>query len=178
MGGRVVTRAGRTGTGHDNTLGPNGHEGKKSHVNYLFDSQHIFYFTYWMSFSYKLHLTRWWICQPNKNQKRIQVIITTSTWWRHQLETVSALLALCAENSPVTGEFPSQRAVTQSFHVSFDLRLSKRLSKQSRRRWFETPWRSLWRHWNVLVKVYKSLPNGIISRVTGNGPWDKAWHHT
>ena len=31
------------------------------------------------------------------------------TWWRHQMETISALLALCARNSPVTGEFPSQR---------------------------------------------------------------------
>ena len=30
------------------------------------------------------------------------------TWWRHQMETFSALLALCAGNSPVTGEFPSQ----------------------------------------------------------------------
>ena len=27
-------------------------------------------------------------------------------WWRHQMETFSALRALCARNSPVTGEFP------------------------------------------------------------------------
>ena len=45
---------------------------------------------------------------------------------------------LCG-NSPVTGEFPSQRLVTLSFDVFFDLRLNKRFSKQSRRRWFETP---------------------------------------
>ena len=32
------------------------------------------------------------------------------TWWRHQMETFSALLALYMGNSPVTGEFPSQRA--------------------------------------------------------------------
>ena len=32
-------------------------------------------------------------------------------------------------NSPVTGEFPSQRPVTRSFDVCFDLRLNKRLSK-------------------------------------------------
>ena len=38
-----------------------------------------------------------------------------SPWWRHQMETFSALLALCAGNSPVTGEFPSQRPVTRSF---------------------------------------------------------------
>ena len=27
-------------------------------------------------------------------------------WWRHQMETFSALLAICAGNSPVAGEFP------------------------------------------------------------------------
>ena len=62
------------------------------------------------------------------------------------LEVISALLALCAGNSPVTGEFPSQRPVTRSFDVFFDLRLNKRLSKQSRRWWFETQSYSLWRH--------------------------------
>ena len=71
--------------------------------------------------------------------------ITTSAWWRHQMETFSALLALCAGNSPVTGEFPSQRPVTRSFDVFFDLRLNKRLSKHSWGWWFETPSRSLWR---------------------------------
>ena len=40
------------------------------------------------------------------------------------METFSALLALCAGNSPVTGEFPSQRPVTQIFDVFFDLRLN------------------------------------------------------
>ena len=53
-------------------------------------------------------------------------------WWRHQMETFSALLALCAGNSPITGEFPSPRSVTRSFDISFDLRLNKRLSKHSR----------------------------------------------
>ena len=56
-------------------------------------------------------------------------------WWHHQMETFSALLALCERNSPVTGEFPSQRPVTRSYDVFFDLRLNKRLSKQSIRRW-------------------------------------------
>ena len=45
------------------------------------------------------------------------------------METFSALLALCAGNSPVAGEFPAQRPVTRSFDVFFDLRLNKRLSK-------------------------------------------------
>ena len=47
------------------------------------------------------------------------------------METFSALLVICAGNSPVTGEFPAQRPVTQSFYIFFDLRLNKRLSKQS-----------------------------------------------
>ena len=47
------------------------------------------------------------------------------------METFPALLAICVGNSPVTGEFPAQRPVTRSFDVYFDLRLNKRLSKQS-----------------------------------------------
>ena len=45
--------------------------------------------------------------------------------WKH----FSALLAICAGNSPVPGEFLAQRPVTRSFDVFFDLRLIKRLSK-------------------------------------------------
>ena len=52
-------------------------------------------------------------------------------WWRHQIETFSALLTLCAGDSPVTGEFPSQRPVMRSFDVFFNLCLNERLSKQS-----------------------------------------------
>ena len=75
------------------------------------------------------------------------------SWWRHQMETFSALLALCAGNSPATGEFPAQRPVTQSFGVFFDLRLNKRLSKQWWGWWFETPSHLLWRHSNVETEI-------------------------
>ena len=44
-------------------------------------------------------------------------------WWRHQIETFSALLAICAGNSLGPGEFPTQRPVTRSFDVFFDLHL-------------------------------------------------------
>ena len=64
------------------------------------------------------------------------------------METFSALLALCAGNPPVLGEFPTQRPVTQSFDVFFDQRLNKRLSKQSWYWWFETLSRPLWHHRN------------------------------
>ena len=60
----------------------------------------------------------------------------------------------CEGNSPETGEFPSQSPVTRSVDVFFDLRRNKRLSKQSRRRWFETPSRPLWRHYIVIEYIY------------------------
>ena len=50
--------------------------------------------------------------------------------WSHQMETFSSLLAICAGNSLVTGEFRAQRPMTRSFDVFFDLHLNTRLSKQ------------------------------------------------
>ena len=52
-----------------------------------------------------------------------------STWWRHQMETSFASLAICARNSTVICESPAQRPVTRSFDVFFDLLLNKRLRK-------------------------------------------------
>ena len=72
--------------------------------------------------------------------------------WRHQMETFVAFLVLCAGNSPVN--YPHKWPVTQSIDVFFDLRLNKRLSKQSRRRWFEPPSRPLRRHRNVFQNVH------------------------
>ena len=69
-------------------------------------------------------------------------------WWRHQMRTFSALLAISAGNSPVTSEFHAQRPVTRIFDVFFGRRLNKRLRKQSWGWWFETPSSSLWRHCN------------------------------
>ena len=94
------------------------------------------------------------ICNPTYTFIRNNVLLSiatfsfNNTWWRHQMETFSALLAICAGNSPVPGEFPAQRPVTRSFDVFFDLRLNKRLSKQSWGWWFETLPRPLWRHSN------------------------------
>ena len=59
---------------------------------------------------------------------------------------------LCGEFTG-PGEFPRQRPVTRSFDVFFDLCPNKRLSKQPRGWWFETPSRSLWRHCNVEVSL-------------------------
>ena len=81
----------------------------------------------------------------------------------------SALLALCAGNSPVPGEFPAQRPVTRSFDVFFDLNPIKRLSKQSLRWWFETPSGSLCRHSNdhaVGVAPLAPSPNEMQKMIT------------
>ena len=67
------------------------------------------------------------------------------------MEIFSALLAICVGNSPVPGELPTQRPVTWSFDVYFDLRPNKRLSKQSLGWWFETLSPPLWRHRNVIT---------------------------
>ena len=84
-----------------------------------------------------------------------------STWWRHQLETFSVLLVICAGNSPVTGEIPEERPVTRIFDVFFILRLNKRLSKQTWGLWPETSSRPLWRHCNEKVRVL-STSYGVI----------------
>ena len=60
---------------------------------------------------------------------------------------------LCGEFTG-PGEFPTQRPVTRSFGVFFDLRLNKRLSKQPWGWWFEMISWSLWRHCNVMPLPY------------------------
>ena len=101
--------------------------------------------------SIKYH-TPFWMTSPRSFSELLIARETRKkTWWRHQMETFSALLALCVGNSPVTGEFPSQRPVTRSFGIFFlNLRVNKRLSKQPWGWWFETPLRSLWRHCNCV----------------------------
>ena len=103
--------------------------------------------------------------QPISSTRRFKVwlvLLTCLLWhvcntrWRHQMETFSTLLALCAGNSPVSSEFPAQRPVTRSFDVFFDLRLNKRLSKQPWGWWFETLSWSLWRHRNDKSEVFNT----------------------
>ena len=72
-----------------------------------------------------------------------------------------------------TGEFPSQRPVTRNFDVCFDLRLSKRLCKQSRGWWFETLSHSLWRHCNDLVFPQQESGRSVS---TGDHCRDNGYH--
>ena len=80
-----------------------------------------------------------------------QSLAITRPWWRHQMETFSALLALCAGNSPVTGEFPAQMPVMRSFDVFFDLLLNKWLSKQ----WIQDRFTDQWHHSKWLSKPHE-----------------------
>ena len=57
---------------------------------------------------------------------------------------------LCGEFTG-PGEFPTQRPVTRSFDIFFDLRLNKRLSKQPWGWWFDTSSCSLWRQCNKYI---------------------------
>ena len=83
------------------------------------------------------HHTNLVTCNIQYSVVQCNSVQCSATWWRHQMETFSALLAICAGNSPVSSEFPPQRPVTQSFDIFFDLRLNKWLSKQSWGWWFE-----------------------------------------
>ena len=68
------------------------------------------------------------------------------------METFSALLAVCAGNSPVPSEFPAQRPVPWSFAVFFDLRLNKRLSKHRE----AGDLRCYHAHYDVIVMLYQN----------------------
>ena len=65
-------------------------------------------------------------CDPVKSDKYVYNSMITSPsivcMMTSSNGNISALLALCAGNLPVTGEFPSQRPVTRSFDVTFDYR--------------------------------------------------------
>ena len=63
---------------------------------------------------------------------------------------------LCGEFTG-PGEFPTQRPVTRSFDVYFDLRLNKRLSKKPWGWWFETLSWSLWRQCNATCQDGQNL---------------------
>ena len=76
---------------------------------------------------------------------------TTMSWWRHEIEPLSALLAICEGNPSVTGAFPSQRRpVARTFDVSFDVYPKKLLNKHPK---WPTIWDAkalIWHHCKIL----------------------------
>ena len=104
----------------------------------------------------------WWlhaqyICSEIDKCDRIYQSMMTS--WNRNIFHVPG--PSCGEL--VIGEFLSQRRVTRSFDVFLDLRLKKRLSKQSRRWGFETPSHPLWRHCNCSVLNALNCPKALMS---------------
>ena len=106
-------------------------------------------------------------CQPSSwwLDTMIHVTFWVDVWWFIIMTSPNG--NIFRVTGPLWGEFtghrwiPLQRPVTQSFDVFFDLRLNKQLSKQSRRRWFETPSLSLWYHYNVLLVWFVVLSMSI-----------------
>ena len=80
------------------------------------------------------------------------------TWWHKKMETFSALLAICAVNSPGTKGSAAD--------IFFDLRPNKRLSIQLLGWWFETASCSLWRHCNEDCVRSGKFRSGV--NLTGN----------
>ena len=92
----------------------------------------------------------------------------TTTWWLMTSSNGNIFRVtgpLCGEFTG-PGEFPTQRPVTRNFDVFFDLRLNKRLSKQSWGWWFETLSRPLWRHCNDMTET---LCNTFLFRYAFSG---------
>ena len=59
------------------------------------------------------------------------------------------IMHLDSAAAEVPVKFQLEKSKPESFDVFFDMQMNKRLSKQSRRRWFETPSCPLWRHYDV-----------------------------
>ena len=102
-------------------------------------------------------------------------------WWCHQMETCSALLALCEGTLSITGGILSQRLVT-SFGMFLHMHLNNWWSKQSRRRWFETPSRWLWLHCNaflldliMMLGCITATKIRLIGRLFIQYFWDRSW---
>ena len=104
------------------------------------------------------------------NSQQCRTMMTSSNG------NISTLLALCVGNSPVTSEFPSQRPVTWSFDIFFDLCLRKRLSTQLRCWWFEVPSCPLWRHCNVWFFFTVKLQKVFEQTVKRKLKWDTLTH--
>ena len=85
---------------------------------------------------------------------------------------------LCGEFTGVPGEFPAQRPVTRGFDVFFDLRMNKRLSKQSWGWWFETLSHPLWRRCNDYREWRFCATAGAFLWLTSMCLHALSWQHT
>ena len=81
---------------------------QRQHLYY--SGQHSIRFNvYWLVYHWRLWAITWTSNQIVWRNMVAPVYIELTmrlTSWRHQMETLSALLAFCARNSPVSGDFP------------------------------------------------------------------------
>ena len=107
------------------------------------------------------------------------------SWWRHQMETFSALLAIYAgiHRSPVISPHKGQWCGALMFS---DLRPNKQLSKQWWGWWFQTSSYPLWRHRNVsrymcivfvVLCVNSVLPDSIVCSYDSFIKIIRKWSH-
>ena len=97
-----------------------------------------------------------------------------ASWWRPQMETLPALLALCEGNPPVTSGFPHKGQWRGTLVFSL---ICERLSRQSRCRWFETPSRSLWCHCNVMIIYLEWWRDNVITHLVVSECQDCQWNN-
>ena len=111
-----------------------------------------------LRYSYSMHLQRFSVVVIHK---RYSYSTNLQRTWLVVIHMMFAMMTSSNGNifrvtGPLCGEFtghrsiPLTKAMTRSFYVFFDLRLNTQLSKQSRRRRFDTLSRSLWRHCNIM----------------------------
>ena len=116
---------------------------------------------------------------PWKEKNRLNALLGLCSWFIMNTAFAYASFIMTSSNifgnffgvtGPLVGEstghqwFPSHRPMTRSFDVSLNLRLYKQWCKQSRRRWFEAPLRSLWCHCNVKMEQLIYLTRAIAFR--------------
>ena len=118
-------------------------------------------------YKYKTHEPRTWPIAEYWRHMTIYMVTSSN-------RNIFIVTGLCEGNSTVTSEFPSQRPVTRSFYVFFDLSLNKRLGKRSWGWWLERPSRSLWSYcYETLAQVMAHYLNQcwpIVNEVLGHSP--------
>ena len=95
----------------------------------------------------QIHDSGWWYIWRCKD----------TTWWRHQMETFSASLAICAGNSPVSGEFPHKGQWRGVFMFSLICVWINGWVNNGEAGWYETPSCPLWRHRNEFWQAFDTL---------------------
>ena len=118
----------------------------------------ILVYYYWWSYIYFIGLCHIHACICAENDKyHVEMDVIQWTWYGFLYPMMTSSNGnifrvtgpLCGEFTG-PGEFPTQRPVTRSFDVFFDLRRNEWLSKQPWGWWFETPSLSLSRQCNAL----------------------------